>query len=152
MVHDLSGIFLQIWHGGLCKNGRTFIYNNFKWISWDENNLISITFNACSQMCDKIECVFLNVWLVMGNCSMLVQVIVWHRTCDKPLPEPMLTYSQLDPQEQTALKQTCVFWISLKRAVEMHAEHLRRVVILLGLNMFNITVISLSIISGKGVS
>ena len=30
-----------------------------------------------------------------------VQVMVCHPSGDKPLPEPMLTYPQLDPKEQT---------------------------------------------------
>ena len=36
--------------------------------------------------------------------STLVQVMACHLFSAKPLPEPMLTYSQLDPKEQTSVK------------------------------------------------
>ena len=36
--------------------------------------------------------------------SALVQVMAWHRIGAKPLPEPMLTYCQLDPYQQTSVK------------------------------------------------
>ena len=34
----------------------------------------------------------------------LVQVMACHLLGAKPLPEPMLTYCQLDPKEQTSVK------------------------------------------------
>ena len=36
--------------------------------------------------------------------SALVQVMACHLFGAKPLPEPMLTYYQVDPEEQTSVK------------------------------------------------
>ena len=36
--------------------------------------------------------------------SALVQVMAWRLSAAKPLPEPMLNYSQWDPEEYTAMK------------------------------------------------
>ena len=36
--------------------------------------------------------------------SSLVPVMAWHLLGAKPLPEPMLTYCQWDPQKQSSVK------------------------------------------------
>ena len=36
--------------------------------------------------------------------SALLQVMAWRQTGNKPLPEPMLTYYQLDHKEQISVK------------------------------------------------
>ena len=40
------------------------------------------------------------------NVSSLVQLLVWHLSCAKPLPEPILTYCWLDLKEWYSMK----FW------------------------------------------
>ena len=40
----------------------------------------------------------------------LVQIIAWRRTGDKPLPEPMLVYRQLDHWEQVSVKIKSEFY------------------------------------------
>ena len=44
-----------------------------------------------------------NVYVPQGpiDKSALIQVMAWRRTGEKPLPDPMLTYCQLDPKDQT---------------------------------------------------
>ena len=39
-----------------------------------------------------------------GTGSALVQVLAWREKGDKPLPEPMLIYCQLDPEEPISVK------------------------------------------------
>ena len=43
---------------------------------------------------------YMRQWTV----SLLVQVMAWCLNCARPLPEPIITYCQLDPWEQTSVK------------------------------------------------
>ena len=61
--------------------------------------------NGCHFTDDIFKCIFINekfcisIWILLksvpsgqiDNKSALVQVMAWHRTADKPLPEPILT-------------------------------------------------------------
>ena len=62
------------------QNGRLFDRRQFKCISMNENDSIPIRIS--------LKCVPNGL---IDNKSAFVQVMAWRRTCDKPLPEPMLT-------------------------------------------------------------
>ena len=49
------------------------------------------------------KCICLTCDLLLPKCTSLVQIITCWLFNAKPLPEPMMTYSRLDPQEQTSV-------------------------------------------------
>ena len=62
------------------QNGLHFADDNFKGILMNEKFFISIRISLKFVLKSPID-----------NKATLVQVRAWHRTVDKPLPEPMLT-------------------------------------------------------------
>ena len=65
------------------QNGRQFVDDVFKCIFLSENTWILISISQ--------KCVPRGHWI--DNKSSWIQVIAWHQTDDKPLPEPIMTYS-----------------------------------------------------------
>ena len=86
------------------QNYQHFAHNIFKCVFW-KLYLISLKFVCKGQLgnksCDRCDMAFiepihrnkLNITYLLGNKSSFVQVMAWHRTGAKPLPEPMVTWS-----------------------------------------------------------